>query len=116
MVKTGRCLTETRPEAMTSCRQYPDPYVLNSKGNVLASLGRWNGGDTHTVICQGLPRQNRSHSAEINMHSAFVVFPDATVLADARQDYLQSASGFQKARGFKDRDGSSATRLDGVFA
>ena len=28
---------------MTSCRQYPDPYVLNSKGNVLASLGRWKG-------------------------------------------------------------------------
>ena len=28
-----------------SCRQYPDPYVLNSRGNVLASLGRWKGED-----------------------------------------------------------------------
>ncbi|CAL5223473.1 g5995 [Coccomyxa viridis] len=54
--------------------QYPDPYVLNSKGNVLASLGRWR---------------------------------------EARQDYLRSAMGFQKAAGFKDRDGSSASRLDG---
>ena len=27
------------------CRQYPDPYVLNSRGNVLASLGRWKGED-----------------------------------------------------------------------
>lgn len=26
-----------------SCRQYPDPYVLNSRGNVLASLGQWKG-------------------------------------------------------------------------
>ena len=25
------------------CRQFPDPYVLNSRGNVLASLGRWKG-------------------------------------------------------------------------
>ena len=29
------------------CRQYPDPYVLNSKGNVLASLGRWKGGSSY---------------------------------------------------------------------
>ncbi|CAK0785284.1 hypothetical protein CVIRNUC_008490, partial [Coccomyxa viridis] len=56
--------------------QYPDPYVLNSKGNVLASLGRWK---------------------------------------EARQDYLRSAAGFQKAAGFKDRDGSSASRLDGAI-
>ena len=34
--------------------------------------------------------------------------------AEARQDYLRSSAGFQKAAGFKDRDGSSAPRLDGV--
>jgi hypothetical protein len=32
---------------------------------------------------------------------------------EARQDYLRSAIGFQKAAGFKDSSGSSAMRLDG---
>ncbi|EIE21845.1 TPR-like protein [Coccomyxa subellipsoidea C-169] len=53
--------------------QYPDPYVLNSRGNVQASLARWK---------------------------------------EARQDYLKSAAGFQKAAGFRDSSGSSALRLD----
>ena len=32
------------------CRQFPDPYVLNSKGNVLASLGRWKGDISYISI------------------------------------------------------------------
>lgn len=33
---------------------------------------------------------------------------------DARQDYLRSATGFQKAAGFRDGDGGSSLRLDGA--
>ena len=47
-------------ERLTACRQYPDPYVLNSKGNVLASLGRWRGKQPyHTAhhLCECMPLQ-----------------------------------------------------------
>ena len=37
------------------CRQFPDPYVLNSKGNVLASLGRWKG-DISYISIEGITR------------------------------------------------------------
>lgn len=37
----------------------------------------------------------------------------ASTCAEARQDYLKSAAGFQKAAGFRDSSGSSALRLDG---
>lgn len=54
-----------------------DPYVLNSRGNVLVSLARY---------------------------------------AEARQDYLQSAELFQRAKGFRGANGSTTMRLDGAIS
>ncbi|PNG99753.1 hypothetical protein TSOC_014463, partial [Tetrabaena socialis] len=51
-----------------------DPYILNSMGNCLNSLGRWQ---------------------------------------EAREQYLASSEGFQQARGFRGRNGSTTPRLDG---
>jgi len=54
----------------------PDPYVLNDRGNVLASLGLWR---------------------------------------EARQAYLESSEGFQRAKGFFDSTGYTSTqRQDGA--
>lgn len=36
------------------------------------------------------------------------------VTAEAREDYLNSAAGFQAAKGFRGRRGSTTMRLDGV--
>ncbi len=35
-------------------RQYPDPYVLNSRGNVQASLARWKGSAPRMPFVQHL--------------------------------------------------------------
>ena len=104
-----------------ACRQYPDPYVLNSKGNVLASLGRWKGDLSLSAV-----KQSPGHAAHPHLKGTLACRAGLHVIviesshkstgvrcAEARQDYLRSAAGFQKAAGFKDRDGSSASRLDG---
>ena len=45
------------------------------------------------------------HTALINATYAF---------AEAREDYLSSAAGFQAAKGFRGRRGSTTMRLDGI--
>ena len=44
------------------CRESPDPYIINSRGNCLNSLGRWSGaagGEKQDQI-QGLQKKSRT--------------------------------------------------------
>ena len=50
---------------MCLCRQYPDPYVLNSRGNVQASLAHWKG------QCQILPIHRK-----VSEHLLICRFPE----------------------------------------
>lgn len=75
----------------------PDPYILNSTGNVLASLVR---------VCPLLPVCPRPAARE-SAGSNCLFQGD---YKGARAAYLDSARAFQSARGFRGRNGSTTQR------
>lgn len=103
------------------CRRMPDPFILNSRGNAHASLGQWQGAPEIRI----LSRSTTTVTACVVISFLCVLWlsyglvacgtpVDSTYMfAEAREDYLSSAAGFQAAKGFRGRRGSTTMRLDG---
>ena len=115
-------LVNNTSEHCVCCRRMPDPFILNSRGNAHASLGQWQGApELHpTLSCAVIAVCKGSNVVILflaRLHyglAACGISVDFThAFAEAREDYLSSAAGFQAAKGFRGRRGGTTMRLDG---